>query len=293
DSRFDAAMLDIQMPDMDGIELLRRLPGLPGCGDLPAIALTAGVQRDDRNVAEAAGMTDFLPKPLEPRRLIRSLRRHVQVRRGAAVPVQPRPTPAAPGQALPPLDIDGIEDDAIAPSLRRDRPLVLSMIRRLLAEFGALGAEPAQTLPARLHKLRGSAGVVGARELADAAQQLERALQAGDEVVQGTALTRLVGLLDAMARAARPALQAEDERLASAQHALLAREEPPLSRAELDALMHQIELQDVRAVAQVEALAPRLLPMIGPDGLARLRSALEEFDFSAAGRLLQSAGRGG
>lgn len=293
DSRFDAALLDIQMPDMDGIELLRRLRSLPGCTELPAIALTAGVQRDDRDVASAAGMNDFLPKPLEPRRLIRCLRRHVEARRGAGVTVQPRQAAPAPMEVPSPLRIDGIDDDAIAPSLRRDRPLVLSMIRRLLAEFGALGTEPAQDLPARLHKLRGSAGVVGAREVAEMARHAEWALREGDDTARDEALRNLASLLDAMAQSSQPALRAEEERLASEQCTLLTRDEPPLTAAELGELMDLVELQDVRAVAHVDGLAPRLRSMIGPQRLAELRSALEEFDFGAAGRVLRQAGRGG
>ena len=114
----------------------------------------AGVQRADRDLATAAGMSDFLPKPLEPRRLIRCLRRHVEARRGQPLPVTPRQAAAAPAADAGGLGIAGIDEDAIAPSLRRDRALLLSMVRRMLAEFGGLAAVPAADLAPLLHKLR-------------------------------------------------------------------------------------------------------------------------------------------
>nr|WP_230687910.1 hybrid sensor histidine kinase/response regulator [Hymenobacter ruricola] len=64
---FDAVLMDVQMPEMDGYEAARRLRALfPDAGQFPIIGLTASVLPEDRVLALAAGMNDTLAKPFEP-----------------------------------------------------------------------------------------------------------------------------------------------------------------------------------------------------------------------------------
>uniref|UniRef100_UPI0035B062A8 response regulator n=1 Tax=Stella sp. TaxID=2912054 RepID=UPI0035B062A8 len=63
--RFDAVLMDIQMPVMDGIEATRRIRALPGPErTVPIIALTANVLTGARQTYLAAGMTDCVDKPI-------------------------------------------------------------------------------------------------------------------------------------------------------------------------------------------------------------------------------------
>jgi CheY-like chemotaxis protein len=254
------------------------------------IALSAGVLREEREKALAAGMSDFLPKPLEPQRVIRCLRRHIERHRGRPIPVVPR-TSETEAVAPSSIGIEGLDERAISPSLRLDRPLVLSMLRRLLAEFGDIGGTQAEDLPGRLHKLRGSAQVVGATALARAAEDLEQCLKgvaAGDRQAMQQSLARR---LDDLARAAEAPLRAEAERLAShrERQALEAgRQSSPLDPAALKELLELIEMQSTRAARRVEELSGPLTVSLGSQRLARLRTALEEFDFEAAAGALQA-----
>jgi DNA-binding response OmpR family regulator len=70
DQPFDLVLLDIMMPHMSGLEVLRELRKLPHRLDTPVIMLTAKGQEADRENAQRYGATDFLTKPFSPKKLL-------------------------------------------------------------------------------------------------------------------------------------------------------------------------------------------------------------------------------
>ncbi len=101
----DLIILDLMLPDLDGLEVCRRLRALPGDGDqVPVVMLTAKGDPMDRIVGLEMGADDYLPKPFEPRELlarIRAVLRRRTVPAGTAV--------AEPGRA--PLRFGSLEID--------------------------------------------------------------------------------------------------------------------------------------------------------------------------------------
>ena len=95
--RFDAALLDVMLPEMDGFELcrqLRREP--PPLGTLPLLMLTARGDVMDRVVGLELGADDYLPKPFEPRELLARLQTVWRRSAGAAAAAGAAPVAPAP-----------------------------------------------------------------------------------------------------------------------------------------------------------------------------------------------------
>jgi len=88
---FDALVLDLMLPDMDGLEVCRRLRGSPDSPNaaLPILMLTARGDATDRIVGLELGADDYLPKPFEPRELLARLRAVLR-RSGAAAAGTPK-----------------------------------------------------------------------------------------------------------------------------------------------------------------------------------------------------------
>jgi len=76
-AEFDAVLMDVQMPVMDGLEATRRLRGDPRHAHLPIIAMTANALADDREVCLAAGMTDYITKPISMQTMVQAMSRHL------------------------------------------------------------------------------------------------------------------------------------------------------------------------------------------------------------------------
>jgi two-component system chemotaxis response regulator CheY len=74
-SRVDVVLTDVNMPNMDGIELIRNLRGLPQYKFTPMLLLTTESGADKKTQGKAAGATGWLVKPFDPEKLLATLAR--------------------------------------------------------------------------------------------------------------------------------------------------------------------------------------------------------------------------
>ena len=184
---FDLVLMDWQMPDMDGLEVTRRLrAGEAGSGgrEVPIVALTANAFAEDRSACLGAGMNDFLTKPVLAANLIATVGRWIGARQAATLTLDDRQS-AQPAAAAPfdpavlaelPMVADGSQPDYA------DR--VLAMFEKntcaaLDAIEAAARAGDTKTLARAIQSLKSSSGQVGALGLADEAGRLETMLRSG------------------------------------------------------------------------------------------------------------------
>lgn len=73
DAGFDALVVDVNLPGMDGLEFIRRLRGELGMGDVPVLVCSTEDAPTDRAAAREAGATGYLAKPWEPAALLAAL----------------------------------------------------------------------------------------------------------------------------------------------------------------------------------------------------------------------------
>jgi signal transduction histidine kinase len=76
-SNFDVVLMDIQMPVMDGLEATRLIREQPQFATLPIIAMSAGVTLDEQEKCQAAGMSDFIAKPINPLQMLEKIKQNL------------------------------------------------------------------------------------------------------------------------------------------------------------------------------------------------------------------------
>ena len=170
DETFDLVLMDVQMPEMDGLTATRLIRALPPPADkVPVIALTAHVSNASRSVCIGAGMNGFIIKPANIARMEQEI--------AAVLGLARSPVPAAPAVPNELLDRGQIEE--LITSLTPDawERVVTAMANAVEQEIGRIEAAlDAGQSPARAaHTLKGVAWNTGAAQLGNIAKQIETA----------------------------------------------------------------------------------------------------------------------
>jgi two-component system, sensor histidine kinase and response regulator len=278
---YDAVLMDLQMPEMDGMEATRRIRADPRFAGVPIIAMTAHAMAEERERCLAAGMVDHIAKPIDPPAMFATLLRHVKPKGGGGR----GPAVAAGKTTLPAFE--GLDTAAGLRRVGGNRKLYLSLLRQFVERQANAAAQVATADPATAeriaHTVKGVAGNLGLTSLAPVAGTLEAALRSG----QGM-------------KSALSAFEAEMARtVASLQEALGAEAAPAAASAapDLDALRRLAALlaaSDGDAADFFREHEAGIRPLFEGGDFRGFEQAVSGYDFEVALGRLQAcaAGRG-
>ena len=174
DHRYDLVLMDMQMPVMGGIEATQRYRAQEQGPRTPIVAMTANAMQGDRDACLAAGMDDYLSKPIRTEDLLAILRRLAAQRRTTAA--HSRPAPLAPGAGPAPAfdfaraleredrEILGI----ITPTFLSTFPRDISGLRQAMAD------KDLETFQRIAHSIKGTCAIFGAAPMVEVARALEK-----------------------------------------------------------------------------------------------------------------------
>ncbi len=169
-------LMDCHMPEMDGFTAARTIRAHESAADLPIIAMTASALQSDRDACNAAGMNDFLAKPVQLAELKRMIERWA--------PPGASPAPETPALRL--IDLGVLEElrsfdtgevamfDELMRTYQEEVQMQIGAIREAHSTDDMIGLSHAA------HRLRGSSAYFGATRLADLCVELERAGKAAE-----------------------------------------------------------------------------------------------------------------
>lgn len=185
-TEFDAVLMDVQMPVMNGYDATFAIRKDARFDALPIIAMSASAMTQDREMAEQVGMNDHVPKPVNVRDLFTVLLKWIEHKK--------RPLPGKPVRQDEPAetngdiripDIPGIDVESGLSRAAGKTTLYLSLLNKFAKSFpdatreiqAALKNNQLQTAQRVAHTVKGVSGTIGAKSLQQAASELESAIK--------------------------------------------------------------------------------------------------------------------
>jgi signal transduction histidine kinase/CheY-like chemotaxis protein/HPt (histidine-containing phosphotransfer) domain-containing protein len=293
---FAAILMDVQMPEMDGLEATRRIRQDPAFRDLPIIAMTANAMKSDEEACLAAGMNAFLAKPIDRLALVKTLRQWLPKGSEISGRTTDAPGPAESESNFQAEDLPDLEGVDLAGTIRRLgipfvalRPMYLRFVdgqRKTLETLrSAVAVGDADATRRHAHAIAGAAGSLGADALRHAAKALELAAK--------ERRSDMVGLLDAVLEQAQKVRGSIERLWPAATRAEYpagptddARNCPAIATA-LRQLAAAVDAADVTGCSEsLAALVKIELPPAMARMLSEIQGRIDEYEYDEAGQII-------
>ncbi|QBM17231.1 sensor histidine kinase RcsC [Marinobacter sp. JH2] len=293
----DCVLMDVQMPGIDGLETTRRARVALGVRSLPIIALTAGAFLEDKQQAIEAGMNDVLTKPIDPSKLINTLRASVERYRKKDIPVKSISTGPSESDSWP--QIAGLNSNQARRLLLGDRLLFLSALDRTVRDYANLKEGPDANIDqpdqeaarsqvaTQVHKLRAAAGMIGAERMQKLAGEAEQILRAPGQPASHI-LTELAATIDELEHASEPILaEWRFQNRFTVLPGKVSSVDKSLDSSILQLISRLLSESDLGALDKIAEHSAVIREYLGDEAFERLQDALSRLDFGAARSLLE------
>ncbi len=282
-AHFDAILMDMQMPVMDGITATKLIRRLENGADIPIIALSAAAMIHDKQACEQAGMNEHLAKPIDPEALIATLQGLIKPRQSSHA------TRTAASADLPselPSELPGFDLTGALARLGGNRALLSRLLLRFAAENETalsrlddlLRQHKSSEACDLLHRIKGVAANLGAIKLAQAVQRLDVEIKSGNPPDSWPAFADT--LSDALQTIAEQIRQDIPSPAASPA-------DTGAIRSELLILVAALKNYELPDDAKLATLLSQLATLIPVQRMSELERHIHDFDFDAATLALQ------
>lgn len=287
---YDCVLMDVQMPVMDGYTATEQIRSKGHLDKLPVLAMTANALQQDRERGRAAGMSAYIPKPIDPDELYRTLLQWIEPGERDYDEQQFTTQHTGTDTDLP-ESLPGININAGLKRVGGNAKLYLNLLNDLCKDYAdapqhmqaMLDNDNAEGAQQFAHKLRGIANNLGADETGAAAEAIEQAIKA-DSLPGPDELQRLAKALAETVHSQQQLapLMASNESAAE------------LSDDQRTALMAEVTQAVADSNPEALDLVEKLLSGMSEDmnayqELAAARDALDLYDFAGAGEHLRAA----
>ncbi len=288
---YDIVLMDMHMPVMDGVTATIAIRKNALFKNLPIVAMTANAMQQDKDLCAQAGMNDYLPKPIDPNELFRTLLKWIKPR-PAQVTVANLPAKLVAGEEAGDLPIiDGLDVELGLQRVLGKHSLYLNMLRKYLInqEYtptelrAALDKNDLATAERIAHNAKAVNGNIGATRLQGMAGELEDMLRTGaapdtDKIAEFTDVH--AAMITALKNAVHPKTT----------------DAPVLVNAEKAAqtlsLLHDLLSNDDSEAADVlDENIDLLRYVLGPENFSKVDKAIRQFDFEKALQQIEQANR--
>jgi PAS domain S-box-containing protein len=290
---FDVVLMDLQMPEMDGLTATSLLRAQPHLQQLPIIAMTADAMAEEVQRCLDVGMDDHVGKPIDPGTFFAAIARWTRAHRQEVLGVPVRAASVEDEIILP--QIEGIDITAGLQRIAGKKGSYRDLLTQFAVKQESTGVRISQALASgncskaeRLaHSLKGVAGNLGMDEIFQAAGKLERAIRVSQTGVEDL-VEALTAALDRQVRSIHAALPAGGTKETAELDCRPT--DPEKALAALANLREMLEANDADASEAYTHLAAHL----GDSddlSLKALGAAVNSFDFEEALRRLDEIGR--
>lgn len=278
-NKYDLVVMDMQMPDIDGLEATRRIRAEQGFETLPIMAMTANASLSDRELCLQSGMNEHIGKPIDMNEVIPCILNLVG---------REENTSPATLQSNDSASIRGEVEKRFGGNMKmfcRVQPKYESTVNQLISELrAALGEHNYTAVCAALHSLKGTSGTMGAKELSTYTASLESEIKSRKQnqwrtVLSSNAMVRLSDL----AAASVAAMQLMFDEFNSREP-----ENASSSQLSVDELKHQLQemvpllqADNLRALKILESIQTHVNKECRAQ-LEPLSSQINALDFAAA-----------
>jgi CheY-like chemotaxis protein len=300
-SKFDAVLMDIQMPVMDGYEATKNIRKDPAYADLPIIAMTAHAMKGDEEQCLKAGMTDYISKPIDQGKLFRVLcgvmKKEDAAKREVEDIAEPEPEPPAMTDdtknssfdEILPAELPGINIKKILTGMQLDpktfKRILIGFFRNnqnIINKFNdAFIAKNQEELRILAHTLKGSSANIGAEDLFEKTRELEDfvKLKGIDDSVQ-TLINRVETALDLVLDSLQSLLdKADSKRIADTKNS---------DPFELKTAIHDLdEALDMADPDKIETALEKIKEFLAGSLLDKLVKYITAYDYEDAKEILE------